>query len=502
MNWKEYRDEIYKNNSLNENWYILGIDLGTTNTILSYMTKHTKEPVIVDISGGFGKIPMPSVVQYRDDDKEWVVGEEAYRTMLLYPNTTVRSAKRHMGTSVTFEMGDESFTPEAINAKILKELVDQIYALNPNAEIAGVVISVPYDFDDNAKKATIIAAEIAGLKDKLIGLIEEPKAAALALTRYQPINEGENILIFDFGGGTLDLTIFKVTEKNKNMTSLKVISQGGAAKHGGDIMDEVILKKFYEIIEGKTGITPLEISLENKLDLSEKAKDAKERLSKVKTHKVPFTFLQSPFMESIKREEFNALIKPFIEKTRLIVERTLNEAYLGKILPNEISRVVLEGGSCEMPWVKDMLKEIFEPDTLYTSNSPALDISIGACYYAAIKMGLSDLPDLNINTQFDSAVPHDIGIELMKSGKPTFFKIIPRGTSYSLAKKSHNFSVSSKIKTSLEIRILERINKEDELENCIHIDTVKVEKIEKNKIGLTISIEEENGTVKGEVKCI
>ena len=514
MNWKDYKEEIYKNGTLEDDWYILGVDLGTTNTILSYMTKHTKEPVIVDISGGFGKIPMPSVVQYRDDDNEWVVGEEAYRTMLLYPNTTVRSAKRHMGTNTKFQMGDLSFTPEQLSAKILKELIDHIYSLNPNAEIAGIVISVPYDFDDNAKKSTVEAVRIAGFENKLISLIEEPKAAALALTRHQPINEGENILIFDFGGGTLDLTIFRVTEKTKNMTSLKVISQGGAANHGGDIMDEVILKKFYEIIENKTGTTSDEISLENKLDLSEKAKDTKERLSKVKTHKVPFTFLHSPFMEPIKREEFNELIEPFIEKTKRIVEKALNEAYAGKLLPSEISRVVLEGGSCEMPWVRDMLKEIFGPEILYTSNSPALDISIGACYFAAIKMGLTDLPDLNINVDFDSAVPHDIGIELMKSGKPIFFKIIPRGTSYSLAKKSYNFFVYNEdgdednTKKPLEIKVLERINKDDELEKCVHIQTFKLEKLEKtnksdkNKIGLTISVEEENGTVKGEVKCI
>jgi len=514
MNWKEYKKEIEETGELGENCYILGVDLGTTNTILSYMTKNTKEPVVVDVSGGFGRVPMPSVVQYRDDDDEWVIGEEAYRTMLLYPETTVRSAKRHMGTDVTFYMGGEILTPEEISAKILKHLVDHIYEFNPNAEIVGVVISVPYDFDDNAKKATIQAAKLAGLKETLISLIEEPKAAALALTRHQNINAGENILIFDFGGGTLDLTIFTVVEKTDNHIALKVISQGGASDHGGDIMDEVILKKFYEIIEEKTNITWEQISLENRLDLSVKSKDAKERLSKVKTHKVPFTFLPTPFMEQIKREEFNVMIEPFIEKTRKIVEKTLREAYTGPIYTTDIHRVVLEGGSCEMPWVREMLLTMFNEDTLYSSSSPALDISIGACYYAAIKMGLINLPDLNLNIDIDVTVPHDIGIELLKGGKPMFFKMIPRGTSYSLAKKSHNFLVSNKNDEPLQIKILERINKEDTLEGCVLIDTLVVDTevfiarhassmnivdMEKNKIQWTLSIEEENGIVKGEI---
>ncbi|MCL1925236.1 MAG: Hsp70 family protein [Defluviitaleaceae bacterium] len=503
MNWKDYKKEIEKKGELGENCYILGIDLGTTNTILSYMTKNTKEPVVVDVSGGFGRIPMPSVVQYREEDDEWVIGEEAYRTMLLYPETTVRSAKRHMGTGVKFKISKKELSPEVISSKILIKLINHIHELNPNAEIAGVVISVPYDFDDNAKKATIHAAEIAGLKDNLICLIEEPKAAALALTRHQDINEGENILIFDFGGGTLDLTIFKVIEKTEMGISLKVISQGGASEHGGDIMDEVILKRFYEMIEQKTSITWEQIALENRLDLSQKSKDAKERLSKVKTHKVPFTFLPTPFMESIKREEFNLLIEPFIEKTRRIVEKTLIEAYPGAMLASDINRVVLEGGSCEMPWVREMLLTMFHSDTLYSSSSPALDISIGATYYAAIKMGFLNLPDLNLNIDFDVTVPHDIGIELLKGGKPTFFKMIPRGTSYSLAKKSHNFKVSSGTKETLQIKILERLNKEDKLEDCVLIDTMSIENIEKNKIGLTLSVEEENGTVKGEiVACI
>ncbi|MCL2422172.1 MAG: Hsp70 family protein, partial [Defluviitaleaceae bacterium] len=185
MNWEAYKQQIEARGSLPEDWYIIGIDLGTTNSVISYWDNTNTRPEPIDISNGFGKIPLPSVVQYREDDdtdngesqSEWVIGEEAYRSMKIYPETTVRSAKRLMGTQQTFTLGGREYLPEDISTKILQELVDHVQHVNPKAEIAGLVVSVPYDFDDAAKKATMRACELADLSDKLICLIEEPKAA-------------------------------------------------------------------------------------------------------------------------------------------------------------------------------------------------------------------------------------------------------------------------------------------------------------------------------------
>ena len=209
MNWSEYKEQIENKGRLSEDYYILGIDLGTTNSIISYWDVVNGRPEPIDISNGFGKIPMPSVVQYRkedDEDGEWVIGEEAFRSMKIYPETTIRSIKRKMGTNETINIDGKDYLPEEISAKILTELIEHCKGLNPKAEIAGLVVSVPYDFDDAAKKATMKACELAGLSENLICLIEEPKAAALAYNFRHQLNQDEKIMVFDFGGGTLDIT--------------------------------------------------------------------------------------------------------------------------------------------------------------------------------------------------------------------------------------------------------------------------------------------------------
>jgi len=515
LNWEAYKKQIEEKGSLPEDWHIIGIDLGTTNSVISYWDNVNSRPQPIDISNGFGKIPMPSVVQYRedvDDGGEWVIGEEAYRSMKIYPEHTIRSIKRKMGTNETVTIDGEKYLPEDISAKILRELVNHCANLNPKSEIAGVVVSVPYDFDDAAKKATMRACELAGLKDNLICLIEEPKAAALAYNFKRRLEQDERILVFDFGGGTLDITVFHVVERDFARIKLQVISEGGEAFHGGDNIDEYLLEKCYEYIKAKTNQTKDDMALENQVELSMKAREAKERLSGVKSFRIPFTFCIPPFVEQLTRDDFEALIQQFIDKTRKLVLKALREAYTGALSPERTDRVLLEGGSCQMPWVKDMLLGVFnDTGKIYASETPALDISLGATYYAAMKMGLLSQPDMEtekLTVEFEVTVPHDIGFEVTNGSKRSFFTMIRRGTSYSLAKKSKIFTLSgdtAEDMTRLDLKILERVDKEDTIDNCRLIGNVTVAGLPerpsgKTRLNITLSVEEEGGLVKGSVE--
>lgn len=519
MNWEEYKASIEKGD-MPEEWYILGIDLGTTNSIISYWDNINKKPEPIDISNGFGKIPLPSVVQYRKTEDEggegeWVIGEEAYRSMKIYPETTIRSIKRKMGTSEKIKLGNKEYLPEEISAKILKELVLHCQSMNPNAEIAGCVVSVPYDFDDAAKKATMKACHLAGLSDKLICLIEEPKAAALAYNFRHQLNQDEKIMVFDFGGGTLDITLFHVLEKNDNHIKLQVISEGGEAFHGGDNIDSIILDQCFKWVKEKINQEKESISLENQAELSMRARETKERLSGVKSFRIPFTFCIPPFVEQISREQFEEMITEFADSTRKLVLKALREAYTGALTADSIDRVLLEGGSSQMPWVKDMLIGIFNDENkIYSSERPALDISIGATYYAAMKMGLLNSPDVEdeklatSSVEFEVTVPHDIGLEITNGSRKSFFAMIKRGTPYALAKKSHIFTLSGKTledMTSLDLRIVERIDKEDTIENCKLIGEVEIKGLPerpsgKTKLKVELSVLEEGGLVTGTVE--
>ena len=522
MNWEEYKGQIDKRGSLPEDWYIIGIDLGTTNSVISYWDAAAGRPEPIDISNGFGKIPLPSVVQYREDEGsdletniEWVIGEEAYRSMKIYPETTIRSVKRLMGTSETYRLGGKDYLPEDISAKILQELINHTSHVNPKAEIAGLVVSVPYDFDDAAKKATMRACKIAGLSDKLICLIEEPKAAALAYNFRRQLNLDEKIMVFDFGGGTLDITIFHITERDENKIKLQVISESGEAYHGGDNIDEILLEQCCAYVQEKTGQVQSDIAIENQVELALRARETKERLSGVKSFRIPFTFCVPPFVEQITREEFCQLIRPFIEKTRKLVQKALREAYTGALTADDIDRVLLEGGSSQMPWVREMLLDIFNDENkIYTSERPATDISLGATYYAAMKMGLLSQPDMEsekMTVEFEVTVPHDIGLEITAAAGPDkkrFFTMIRRGTSYALAKKSHVFTLSGDTDEEMQnfdLRILERINREDTFEDCKLIGEVGIRGLParpsgKTKLKITLMVEEEGGLVKGNVE--
>ena len=515
MNWENYRDEIKSKGKLPEDWYILGIDLGTTNSVISFWDGSAKRPEPIDTSNGFGKVPMPSVVQFRPEDDtagEWVVGEEAWRSIKIYPETTIRSIKRKMGTNETIELGGKNLLPEEVSAKILTELVEYCQSLNPKAEIAGLVVSVPYDFDDAAKKATMRAVEIAGLADKLICLMEEPKAAALAYNFRKELAQDEKILVFDFGGGTLDITLFHVAEKNDAKIKLQVISEGGEAQHGGDNIDEILLAKCYDLVKEKANLAPESIAPENAAELILRAREAKERLSGVKSFRIPFTFCIPPFVEMVTREQFEELCHDFIEKTRKLVQKCLREAYTGAIFPDQVDRVLLEGGSSNMPWIKDMFIEIFNDESkIYTSERPALDISLGATYYATMKMGLLNAADMEAETvdvEFEVTVPHDIGLEIYNGAKRTFFPMIRRGTPYALAKKAHVFTLSGDAPEdmeTLELKILERINKDDGVDDCKLIGEVQITGLPqrpsgKTRLKVTLLVEEEGGLTKGNVE--
>ena len=516
QSWEAYRKQIEETGKCPEDWYILGIDLGTTNSVISYWDNSGGRPEAIDVSNGFGKIPLPSVVQYRkeDDHDEWVIGEEAYRSMKIYPETTVRSIKRQMGTNSTINLGGKDYLPEEISAKILAELVSHAQNLNPKAEIAGLVVSVPYDFDDAAQKATMRACEIAGLADKLICLIKEPNAAALAYNFRHQLQAGERIMVFDFGGGTLDITLFNVAERDESRIKIQVISQGGDAEHGGDDVDAALIEACGNFIYNKTGQSPGDMAIENQVELIARAREAKERLSGVQRFRIPFTFCIPPFVEQLTREQFHDLIKPFIDKTRKLVLKALRETYTGSLTPADIDRVLLEGGSSQMPWVREMLLDIFSDESkIYSSERPALDISLGATYYAAMKMGLLSHPDVEsekISVEFEVTVSHDIGLEIDNGKSKAFFPMIRRGTSYVLAKKSHVFTLSGNTPeemTGLDLRILERIQQDDPFEACKLIGELSIKGLPerpsgKTKLRITLMVEEEGGLVRGMVEDV
>ncbi len=496
--------------NFNENTFILGIDLGTTNSVISYYDFKTGKIVPINMSFGFGKVGLPSVVQYREDTKEWVIGEEALRSYKLYKDSTVISPKTKLGTNTQYSLGGKNYTPEEIVAKIVEKLLEGVYSVNHNAEIEGIVVTVPYDFDDGQRKATIKALEIAGIKDKLIAVIEEPKACSLAYTIEHEILKDEKFMVFDFGGGTLDITIFEVEEKSQNETKVKVISEGGSGNFGGDYVDSLIANYCFEEIYKKTGKKREELDLLHCIEIEIKAKEAKERLTGAKQFRIHVTFTETPFAISIKKEDLDRLIHDFKNQTRKYILNTLRDGYNGTILPNDIDKILLEGGSSFMPFVKDIMIDIFNDESkIFKSAKPSLDISIGATYYACIVLSIfkeKDIITINKNGDitFESTIAHDIGLKVLQNNEYVFFSMIKRGTPFVLSKKSHTFTLFGEDTSEFTIEILEKINKNDTLEQCKQVGVVTFEGLPKRPSGkfeleVTLMVNEKDGTITGEV---
>ncbi len=511
MDWKYYRKKIVDEKIFKDNWFVIGIDLGTTNTVASYWSVKDEKPITIDMSDGFGKVPMPSVVQYRDDSKEWVVGYEAFNTLKIYEETTIRSIKRKMGTKEVITLGDKDYLPEEITAKILESIINNCYKINPNAEIAGVIITIPYSFDNSAKKATLDACKIVGIEENILALIEEPKVVTLTYSLKHQFKKDEKMLIFDFGGGTLDLTLFKVNESDNKGLKLNVISEGGKGYHGGDNIDEILLNEGFRLIKEKTGLSKGEINTQHRVELFLKVVDAKERLSKTKKSKIPYTFCIPPFVQSLSKEEYEELIHNFIEQTKTVVLQCLKNTYYGAIEPSEIDKIILLGGSSKNIWVKDLLVDIFgDKEKIYISEKPELDISVGATYLSAMKMGLieeKDISSTRYEIKFETVVSHDIGLIVSKRGKKKFLPLIQRGTPYKLAKKSKTFKLSASTEeemTEFSLELFERINLDDDIDDCKFIGKVQFSNLPKRPIGktklkVTLSVVE-GGLVKGIVE--
>lgn len=372
--------------------YVLGIDLGTSNSAIAVYIKGKAEIIPID-----GDKMCPSVVSVAKDG-EMIVGRSARRRMMLDPENTVSSIKREMGTPTTVKfprLGDKEYTPVDISAEILSKLVSsasEAEGIDLRGTPFHVVICIPANFTDNQKNATIEAAKLANLQ--VVELLEEPVAAAIAYGMEK--ERDQTILVYDLGGGTFDVSILNIDSSQGGNSKLEVLAKEGIQKLGGDDFDykimEIVSAKLQEIsgldifdLKKDQGIKSSSLR-EAQQKLKEAAENAKCELSESLTTQIELPNLikdESGTIHSIDleitREQFNEAIRPLIIQSKEAVEKALESA---KLTIEEISRIILIGGSTRVPLVKEMLKEIFNKDP-YTDKDPDTAVARGAAILAA-----------------------------------------------------------------------------------------------------------------------
>ncbi|MCI8805764.1 MAG: Hsp70 family protein [Clostridiales bacterium] len=399
----------------------LGIDLGTTNSV-AVIYRDKDDSVCAVTTDGTDEI-LPSVVSYVDD--EIIVGSEAKSGAVIYPENTVISIKRLIGTSNAVNVGEFSRLPEEISAEILKKLKEAAEE-QAKESFDEVVITHPAYFNDRQIYATKQAGLIAGFKN--VYLLSEPLAAAIEYGYRQ--GYAQTILVYDIGGGTFDACVLKVSIGEDGQEIFQELSDVGDMSLGGDDFDNEIINFIKDRFNEETGINLEELEDTEKRRVEQKlkqeAEQAKKKLSG--TNKVSIKInpiiikdgVPKNISFEISRDEFESMIRKYVEKSREIVGEALKRA--GKE-PDEISKVILVGGSTLIPMVKRMVAGyIKEP---YRATDPAKSVAMGAAIYNH----LIHLPNCNVHVgQVTRQIFGTEAIVDLKTMKKSLIPIIPMGT--------------------------------------------------------------------------
>ncbi len=417
---------------------IIGIDLGTSNSAAAVMLGG--KPTLIPASEGttVGGKAFPSVVGLTKDG-QLIVGEPARRQAVTNPEGTVVAAKRKMGTDHVFKIYDKEYKPQQISAFILQKIKRDAEAFTGD-KVEKAVITVPAYFNDNQRQATKDAGQIAGLD--VVRIINEPTAAALAFG-LDKLKQDMKIMVFDLGGGTLDVTIMEM-----GGGVFEVMSTSGDTQLGGTDMDKVLIDYVVDSFRKTSGI---DISKDNAamVRVREAAEKAKIELSSIFETDINLPFISydpssgpKNLELKITRAKFEELINPIVERCRPSVMKSLEDA---KLSPSDVSKIILVGGPTRIPLVKKFVANLMgkEPEA---GIDPMEAVALGAAVQAGIIGGevTSDIVLLDVT-------PLTLGLEVLGGLREP---IIDRNTTIPTS-KSKVFTTAADNQTAVTIHVVQ-----------------------------------------------
>jgi molecular chaperone DnaK len=416
---------------------IIGIDLGTSNSAASVMIGG--KPTIIQAAEGtsVGGKAFPSYVAFTKDG-QLLVGEPARRQMVTNPEGTVMAAKRKMGTDFKFKVYDKQYTPQQISSFILQKIKRDSEAYIGET-VDKAVITVPAYFNDNQRQATKDSGEIAGLE--VVRIINEPTAASLAYG-LDKVNKDLKIMVFDLGGGTLDVTIMEM-----GGGVFQVKSTSGDTQLGGTDMDNSIVEYIIQEFKNQSSID-IRTDKAAMMRIKEAAEKAKIELSNVMTTEINLPFLSydpsgpKNLVLTLSRSKLEELLRPIVERCKAPMLQAIEDA---KLKPADIEKIILIGGPTRMPIVRQFITNVMgkEPER---GIDPMEAVAMGAAIQGAIIAG-----DVTTDILLVDVTPLTLGVEVLGGLKEP---LIERNTTIP-TKKSKVFTTAADYQNAVTVHVVQ-----------------------------------------------
>lgn len=422
---------------------IIGIDLGTTNSAAAYIYKG--EPKLMQNKDGYSIIPSVLLV---NPEGEVVVGEDARASLVAMPDRTKASIKREMGEPDYMKIGEESYLPEEISAHILetfKETADEIFGEGEKE----AVVTVPAYFTNDQRQATKRAGELAGFVVERI--INEPTAAALAFG-FDNKEEDRQLLVYDLGGGTFDVSLVEMMEG-----ILEVKASAGDSHLGGEDFDWLLVEWLAEEFQKKNGMDPRN-DIRAKALLKAEAEKVKIQLSAEDSAAIslPVVMMKKNrpigLETSITRERFTEMVEPALQKTMDKIQEVLQE---GSVKKEDVDDVLLVGGSTRIPLVHRLIHDFFEKRPRQDVH-PDEAVALGAAVQAGLKSGALSDSGLIVT----DVAPFSMGIATLKgtgpdADEPGYYKAIVDRNTVIPVTRTERFYTSTPYQTSVNIEVFQ-----------------------------------------------
>ncbi len=457
MNWKLFRN-LYNKQNCDETHFILGIDLGNDSSAIAFFNTAQGAAEIVDISGGYGRQSIPTVVQYVSETREWVFGEYALLNNGSAKDVTITNLFEKIGRREYIDIDNKPVGVVNIVGLFLKEMISNIKSINPKAEIVGIVASIPSYFSEEAKQELTQAFKYAGYEKELIALV--PDRECLFINHfYENYTEPERVLLLDYGSRELRGGVYDVWQDD-GVLNAKCVSSLFDAELGAKIINDRVRALFTEFYCDETGVAREKIPRQTRDQLAAFVYQHKDLLFQKnilqKPVKLYFNFVYPPFQRAVGRAVVDEIIGPFYDKLEgfinSVLEKNLSE---GLINAGEIKTILCVGGGFEMLWVRDTIRGYFPKSKIVSYKNPKCAAALGAALTAAAMLTVVETKRPVIEDRHQINV--DIGINIKSGGRDKFLPVIERNSFWWQRHKARSVIINDDVADApLEIDVLVR----------------------------------------------